>query len=418
MGLTKESTKRPRSSWRSLFLITFLAVYLYVFMEWLFDVTKPSFMSAFSFQEKVGIFLFSGALGSALCFLLLSLLALIGLLPGLRTRKGLSIQLGGLLPAAVLASLFLMMIDNFTYTVFGFGIVSTRGVTRGLYGALFVGLFVLSFRIVSQRMPQFTRLTAKRSIKKLVIPGLNGVILLSLLVTMADTHWGAQFNKSVGANKANSFPNIVFITGDGVDATHTSVYGYDRDTTPQIKELSETSLVAEDAFTNSGNTSGSLISFLTSKYPTQTRVLFPPDILRGADAYQHLPGMLRSLGYYSVQYGYPHYADAYTLNVLDGFDVSNGRAIPKSGIQAGLSAYIPSDYAYFIDDMTDRLVDRLSQIFYLKTMENSYDLVTEPPQNLIDQTKLEDLLDLIQSSSDPLFVQIHFMVTSRADLWP
>ena len=48
--------------WSVLFFLTVAFVYLYVFMEWVFFVTKPSFMSGMSPGAQVNILLLS-ALG-------------------------------------------------------------------------------------------------------------------------------------------------------------------------------------------------------------------------------------------------------------------------------------------------------------------------------------------------------------------
>jgi hypothetical protein len=41
--------------WIVLAILTVFAVYFYVFMEWLFFVTKPSFMSALGFLETMQV---------------------------------------------------------------------------------------------------------------------------------------------------------------------------------------------------------------------------------------------------------------------------------------------------------------------------------------------------------------------------
>ncbi len=76
-------------------------------------------------------------------------------------------------------------------------------------------------------------------------------------------------------------PHIFYITADGVNATNLSVYGYERDTTLRIRQLAETSLVAENAFPNAGNTTSSFISTFTSKYPTTMGILYPFEYIKG-----------------------------------------------------------------------------------------------------------------------------------------
>ena len=85
-------------------------------------------------------------------------------------------------------------------------------------------------------------------------------------------------------------------------------------------------------------------------------MLFPPDILKNKDSYQHLPGLLKSLGYFNVQLSTPYYGDAYALNLLDGFDLSNGQYTQRSSVYKLINTYIQSDYAYFIYETSNRIV--------------------------------------------------------------
>jgi hypothetical protein len=41
--------------WSVLVILTVLVVYAYVFMEWLFHVTKPSFMSLLGFSDSLQV---------------------------------------------------------------------------------------------------------------------------------------------------------------------------------------------------------------------------------------------------------------------------------------------------------------------------------------------------------------------------
>ena len=151
-----------------------------------------------------------------------------------------------------------------------------------------------------------------------------GFIFVTFLITFRGNTGIASLDPVKQAGETH-YPNILLITGDGINASHTSLYGYERDTTPTLKALAATSLVAENAFPNSSNTMSGLLSIYTSKYPTQTRVLYAPDILKNADAYQHMPGILKSLGYYSAQFTHAYFADAYSMNMLSAFDIANGR---------------------------------------------------------------------------------------------
>ena len=150
-------------------------------------------------------------------------------------------------------------------------------------------------------------------------------------------------------------PNILLIGSDGLNASNTSVYGYERDTTPNLRHLADESLLAENAFTNSAKTSGSIISIFNSKLPTQTRVIYPPDILRNSNSYQHLPGILHKLGYRTIEISISHYIDAYTLNLRDGFDIVNDRSEDQAGFQIFSRFPAFQDFGYFFSVLVERV---------------------------------------------------------------
>ncbi|MBN1537559.1 MAG: sulfatase-like hydrolase/transferase [Anaerolineales bacterium] len=404
-------------TWRALFIITTFIAYIYVFAEWLFIITKPSSMSALSFTKKVEVLLFSSSLLAIGCCLILLIFAGISSFPILRTHHKAMVRIGALLPAGILASAILLLVDNFSYTMFNYGIVSTEGYIRGLYALAFTLVFGLCTKYVWTKLDFENHITTHRKSQKWLNRSLSGVILLSFIIPVAINDFGYR-EKNTTTSQILKKPHIFIINADGVSSTNVSVYGYERDTTPRIRELAETSLVADNAFSNSGNTAGSIICTFTSKYPTKTRLLYPPNILRDDDAYQHLPGILRTQGYYAVQMSVPHYGDAYTLNLLNAFDTANGREMAVSNQLVKINQYMPTDFAYFIYEIMNRLVDRLRHIFYIKTMTNPFDMVMNDPDNVVDQIKIDNTIKLIRKSDKPLFVHIHVMGTHGPKFYP
>ena len=284
-----------RYSLTSVFLVTFVSACLYVLNEWVFYVTKPSFLNNLGagqqFQVLVIVSLFTGSL------FLLSLLPLAALsrLPALQDQRSRLVMLGGLVTAGILAGLVLMIVDNATYTLFRFGIVSTDGWSRAFYGLGFLLVAAFLYRDVLKVMAFLSRRVRLPGHAPLWIASLlaGALILVSPLVSGR-----ARPAPQPAASPEESAirPHILLITSDGVNAANTSVYGYERETTPTLEELAASSLLAENAFPNAGNSTGSVISMYTGKYPAETRVIYPPDILRGDDAYEHLPGLLRDQG--------------------------------------------------------------------------------------------------------------------------
>ena len=109
---------RRKASWRAqgrIATLSILGLFLYGFLEWLFFMTKPSFLSALNWWEQCQVLLATLAvlMGPALCLHLL-LLILASLFPWSVWK-----WLGALVPATVLAVTALMLVDNFTYTLLG-----------------------------------------------------------------------------------------------------------------------------------------------------------------------------------------------------------------------------------------------------------------------------------------------------------
>jgi arylsulfatase A-like enzyme len=407
----QEEKKVKTLTWRSLFTVTFLASTIYVFMEWLFIITKPSSMTIESLQKKIATFLFTASLAAGFSFLAILFIVLIGLLPPLRKKQNLLIKLGYIQPAVVLSALLLLMLDNFTYTVFSFGIVSSTGVMRGVYMVLFILGIILIWRYLVRRSFVVASSTSRILSPRAIYLGLIGTILLSFFISLLGSSVG---EKTYSANSGPGLlkrPNILYITSDGVSASHTSLYGYVRDTTPTLVKLAKTSLVAENDFPNAGQTAGSIVSIMTGKYATTTDFLYPPNILRGNDAYQHLPGLLRSQGYLTVEFGPAYFLDPTAINLLDGFDIFNGRSIVTNPVLSKLNHYLPNDYTYFVYQLGDRIYDRLRHIFYIKTMTNPMDQINQPAEDFVDSDKIKALEGYLDQSGQPVFVHIHLMGT-------
>ncbi len=397
-------------------ILCVLVSFIFVFFEWLFQVTKPSFMSVLPFIEKVKLFFGFGSLAAITALLALAPFFLLSALPGLKEKKRDLIRLAALLPAAILASLALLRVDDFTYTVFSFGIYNTTGLMRAAYGLLFLfAIFIFWGEVnkfvqkVGERLDKFSNKN-----QKMIMAALMALLIIPLLFIITDDTFARKFDQGAASPDKVRHPNIILITADGLDASHLSLYGYERDTTPYLRSIAGVSLVAENNFTNSLKTTGSITSLLTGKYPSTTRVLFPPDILRGDDSYQHLPGILRNAGYYAAEFGHKYFVDAYQFNMLNGFDEVNSRS-SNNPVLAQISAALPDNYAFFAYEVANRLVDRLRHIFFIKTMQNPFDEVTAvEPQNFHDDEKIEKTLNLLDRLDQPLFVHIHWMGTHGA----
>lgn len=398
-----------------------LASLLYVFMEWLFIITKTSFISTASFFEKVYVLLNGSAILTLVAILLSIPFIILYYVLNAKTGRSIIRILLCLIPALLLSSTILLLVDNTTYTAFSYGVVSTKGIIRTLYLIGFIlisiGLIYPIFKI--SRSIERSRRKLTRSQKRR-LPFIIGLVVLvfAFLPVLFNTHLNNSIAQAPVNTKSEKLPNIILMTGDGINAAKLSLYGLGKDTTPFLKELAETSLVAENNFSNAQGTIGSTTSILTGKYPADTRILASTDILKGEDAYQHLPGILESYGYYTVQLNFTYYADAYRINIQDGFIEANGESPVRNEIQSSLAKLLPTDHYYFMREIYSRISDRLEHLFYIKKMTNPFLQVTESPEKFNDQDKLDYLFSLLDSSKQPIFVHIHWMGTHGPKYYP
>jgi hypothetical protein len=279
---------RERAAWVGLTLpLAPLAVLVYVASEWLFAVTRPSALASQPFGTQIRV-LAGAPLPTILPLLGVQLAASVLSVVSFRRFAAVAV-----VPAAsILGALLLMLVDNFTYTLFGFGILTSDGVTRVVYAALLPASIVLS----ANRLSRTTcALSASRSA---VAMATTIAAVLALVAIVFPGHAPAVDTAAPPLSRGTgpaSQPNILILGIDGVDATSLSAYGYERDTSPYLSILKGESLFFENAFSNVGRTHGSLVSLLTGRLPFSTHVTFPPTALKGEDARRHLPARTRDM---------------------------------------------------------------------------------------------------------------------------
>lgn len=395
--------------WRTLSIMTWLSALAYIGLEWLFIITKPSALSILSMVEKVRIGLFSFALLALLGYAAVKLMQLVE-----RIWHGAPVKVAALfVPAAFQGSLAFLLIDNFTYTLFKFGVATSFGALRAVYLVIYLALLAIFYReVLKQSLGLEGGLAAR--------PRWLGAVLLlgtvALLVLTYRPPIGEMPSISVTSVDRSSLPHIILLTPDGLNAERMSLYGYERDTTPTLRELATYSLVGENHYSNSGNTLGGLIAALTSKDPSTTRVLFAPSMLRGNAMYQHLPYLLKLYGYTTYHFSHPYYADVTERGLLDGFDFVNGLTFQQSPYLLFLKTYTDVDTAAFLYELTIRLSHRLKHITFIKPMTNYRALLPTEVTALTrteysDAQKLEQTLAILDQAQEPVFIHVHWMNT-------
>ena len=387
----------------------YLACTAYVFLEWVFFATKPSILSYYTATENLSI-LFILPL-----FLFLSLLpaALVLIASDQTLLKCTRYNLVSLITAFIYASIALLLLDNFTNTMLGIYSGSFQGVGRFFYLAGYIALiFYFYWKSVAEENNEED--AQKLSPSSFAALGCF-IIALVCAAGLRDVDKLGDYSGGISGN--SELPNILILSSDGINDRNTSAFGYERDTTPFIKALKDKTLVSTNHFSNSAYTGASVISLMTGKLPATTHVIYQPDGLRGVDAYEHLPGILKKLGYRNADISVRYYADTLDMNLLDGFDDANGRG---RNINHLYQVYEPVFSAYsaqgvFLRQILDRLYGRLLHILGVQDLEDAYALVTREV-NLrktvaIDDERIAQLYDFIDRPGQPFFLHIHLLGT-------
>lgn len=322
------------------------------------------------------------------------------------------IALGRIIPAILFGATAFLLIDNFTYTLFGFGIQSVHGYGCFLYLAVFIFLVIWGYKICQDMEKSLIR---KNRLNQALLTALI-VIFVSAVTLASETDFNAL--KIINLDHSNlnrrDMPNILVITADGLSAGHLPMYGYKRNTTPFIMHYFQgKSLFCENAFPNSANTYGSLAAIFTGKPPTQTRTFYAPDILRGKDAYEHLPAILRQYGYFNVDAGFRQYADPGDMNMLHSFHLANDR--PDSTFKSLLPVFLGQHTSFFLNTTCERLTVRLMHALGRKSSGLSpFDTFEKAGTDGIpdDDKRVNQLLSYIEKAKDnPFFAHVHFANT-------
>lgn len=402
---------KKAKNWFVLGSLSVGCVYFYVFMEWIFFVTKPSFFSVASVGDKML------SLAITPLFPLLpgiAAIALVGVLSSFikpRTGEGLFFTLACLIPAGVISATIFLLIDNFTYTLFRFGVISSESPWRLGYAALLILLMTVFTRLffTVTRAPRPPALFRRLMTTVIILIILSMGVAAGVYATR-----GVENQSSQNASSQTRHPNVLIISSDGLNAEHLAVYGYERDTTPFLRDFIKGALLCENSFTNCAHSGGSLASLFTGRLPTTTKVVYPPDILRGVDAYRHLPGILGNRGYHRFDISERYYADPYDLNMRNAFDIANFRTERDTA-----TAILPPTLArsfnleqYFLSQMLDRIGSRLLHAFGLKRMVNIFEGVTQKGWALAnDEEKVKAALAFIDKKGEPFLVHLHLMGT-------
>jgi arylsulfatase A-like enzyme len=150
-----------------------------------------------------------------------------------------------------------------------------------------------------------------------------------LLVTLPFYRWGALAGSTIAdAPALSSKPNILLITVDALSARHTSLYGAERSTTPNLDAFARGATVFDHAYANSNFTTASVSSIMTGTRPWTNRALqifsWPIAATRRAS----LPALIARAGYQTGYVATNSYAGASRLGLGPYFDFRKSDQVP------------------------------------------------------------------------------------------
>ena len=373
-------------------------------------------MDLLPWVTKGGLLLFPALFLFTVSLPVFIILIVLSLVPFLSRFWKIFLGTSAALPAFFIASTALLLIDNFTYTIFKFGIVSTHDYQRGLYGLFFGLLFLGAWWWMARILSRQTRKKRLNQTLKIQLIASSAVLLVSVIlgvVLYIEANQASNILSITPKGVEVKRPNILLIGTDGLNAEHMSLYGYSRPTTPFLEEFAKSTLMAENNFPNATQTAGSLVSIFTGRLSTDTRMLYPPDILHGTASMLHLPGILQKEGYYNAEISVDFYADMTALNMQQSFVSIDGRSAFGGRVYELTRHILPEEAAYLFSTINKRLTDRLMHIYYIRVMVNPYAEATQKLNTMSDKERIDMLmsLDLFQGHRNPLFVHVHMMGT-------
>ncbi|HEV2396680.1 MAG TPA: sulfatase [Candidatus Sulfotelmatobacter sp.] len=172
------------------------------------------------------------------------------------------------------------------------GITPRFAVAFGLIGLCVAGFFAIGWPLVQKFCR--TRLAP--------IAWLH--IAIGLLASGAawrhGVHIFADYERPSTATVVTHLPDIYLITIDTIRADATSVYGYQRATTPNLEKFAQRSFTFDYDFANSNFTTPSTSTIETGKLPWTHRVFQAGGFLRGRNQQENVAQILQQKGYYTA----------------------------------------------------------------------------------------------------------------------
>jgi arylsulfatase A-like enzyme len=196
-------------------------------------------------------------------------------------------------------------------------------------------------------------------------------------------------------------PNVILVTLDTVRADHLSLYGYERDTSPNLKRFSEQATLYTRAIATSDMTLPSHASIFTGLYAKKHRAHFdPPRLLLGRplkDRFHTIAESLSENGYTAMGVVANHGFLSRQFGFHQGFEYYDQRVpVPFLGFTK----------AYYIRQGIRNILIRFFPLRYFEPVYRNAEKINEQVFSLLYRVR--------QKENRPIFLFVNYMDTH----WP
>jgi arylsulfatase A-like enzyme len=201
---------------------------------------------------------------------------------------------------ALLAAAAAVILETIAYSSFTW--LQTFGIHWGDPAGVIWILLAVAIGLILALLPWGRRLIAKLSVVALSLSIIGALTLLSLPIFA--WRYEPQFPPSDATSASaaqTSRPNVLLLTIDALSASHMSLYGAARPTTPMLARFAQGATTFDRAYANGNFTTPGVASILTSTRPWTHRALQLPVWPRDSTRRDSLPALLSRNGY---QMGY------------------------------------------------------------------------------------------------------------------
>jgi len=127
---------------------------------------------------------------------------------------------------------------------------------------------------------------------------------LASLVPLFSVKWPAFLNETRASLPDQNNPNILILVFDALSAHNASIYGYQRETMPNLARFAQRAMVYHNHYAGGSFTSSGTASILTGAYPWSHRAFHLHDTVTDSFIKKNIFNLFKDKGYYRIAYSH------------------------------------------------------------------------------------------------------------------